>query len=174
MSNIIRFGEHDGKTLESLFFKNPSYVLMLHDNINPNIRQPDWFTTEHQRHFIRLFNRAYALGGTCSVCRKRPVTRMGLSTHHRSGRVGAVGFYCDVCEYLGGTPTTYYRPSFFVEGITLSPSDQKMIIKEIRRHFIGMDVKLTRKTMEEFFRNDANFANPEPGFFTRPVAAKTT
>lgn len=37
--------------------------------------------------------------------------------------------------------------------------------EEIKRHYVGTG-SLTQTKMEEFLKNDANFVNPTPGFFT--------
>jgi hypothetical protein len=91
---------------------------------------------------------------------------MGLTTH-RSGDLGAVGFYCEECEYQGGSRTGYYHPSLLVETYTLEPGEQRMIVNEIRRHYIGNDGNLTQKRMEALFHDDANFSRCTAEFFTR-------
>jgi hypothetical protein len=75
---------------------------------------------------------------------------------HVGGALGAVGFYCDECEYQGGSRTGYYDPLFFVEEYVLSKHDHKMIVSEIQRHYIGAG-NLTQTKLEAFFRDDTNF-----------------
>jgi hypothetical protein len=92
---------------------------------------------------------------------------MGLTTSVKTYDVLAVGFYCDECEYQGASVTGYYPPSFIVEAYTLSAHDQKMVLSEIRRHYMGDTGNLTQSKMEEFFANDANFSVCLPGFFKK-------
>ena len=167
MSNKLSFGRHEGKTLEWLFFNKPSYAQYIHDNRIH--RQEHAFDDNGCCHFAELYRRATNLGGVCCHCKERPVTRMGLTTQFQSGQIGAVGFYCDECGYLGGSRTGYYAPSFFIEAYTISAGDQKMILAEIRRHYTG-DGNLTQCRMEEFFQNDANFSDCTPGFFSTMAA----
>ena len=162
MSNKLNFGQYDGKTFEWLFFHNPQYAEWIYDNgIH---RQEHNFDEQEAERFLELYCRASSLGGVCCQCKAKPVARMGLTTHFRGGAVGAVGFYCDTCEFRGGSCTGYYPPSFIVEAYTLSSADQKMLLSEIQRHYLG-DGNLTRRKMEEFFHNDANFTEATGGFF---------
>ena len=164
MSNKLTFGKHNGKTYEWLFFNAPGYVQWIREN---NIHRQEHNFDELERIYFReLYRRASSLGGTCGQCKVKPVERMGLSTHHRSGAVGAVGFYCNTCEYRGGSCTGYFPPSFFVEAYTISKADQKIILNEIHRHYLGT-LEPTQDQMETFFHEDANFPNGTAGFFDR-------
>lgn len=163
MSNKLTFGKHEEKTLEWLFFNKPAYARYIHDNRIH--RQEHAFDDNGCCHFAELYRRATHLGGMCCHCKERPVIRMGLTTHFQSGQIGAVGFYCDECGYLGGSRTGYYAPSFIVNAYTVSAGDQKMILSEIRRHYIGGTGNLTQGRMEAFFTNDANFSVCRQGFF---------
>jgi len=42
--------------------------------------------------------------------------------------------------------------------------EQKMVLSEIKRHYIGYG-RLTQAKMEAFFQNDANFNGCTPDFF---------
>jgi hypothetical protein len=161
MSNKLTFGKYEGKTMEWLFFNKPSYAQYIHKN--KIHRQEHAFDEREGDYFAELYRRATHLGGTCCHCKEQPVTRMGLTTHFQSGDIGAVGFYCDECGYLGGSRTGYYAPSFIVEAYTLSPHDQRMVLSEIRRHYITGN--LTQGKMKAFFSDDANFTDCTPGFF---------
>jgi hypothetical protein len=162
MNHTLSFGKHIGKTYEWLFFKAPSYTQWIYDE---RIYRQDYnFDEEEAAHFLELYHRASNLAGTCCQCKQRAVTRMGLTTH-RTGDLGAVGFYCDQCEYQGGSRTGYYQPSLLVEAYSLEPCEQRMIVNEIRRHYIGYG-NLTQRRMEAFFHDDANFSNRVPDYFT--------
>lgn len=164
MSSKLTFGKFEGKTYEWVFFNAPGYAHWL---FKARIyRQEHNFDECERDAFRELYRRATSLAGTCCQCKVKPVERMGLTTHHGSGAVGAVGFYCDTCEYRGGSCTGYYAPSFIVEAYTLSPSDQRMIVNEIKRHYIGTG-NLTQKKMEAFFHEDANFSDATAGCFER-------
>ena len=163
MKNKLTFGKHEGKTIEWLFFNKPAYARYIYDNRIH--RQEHAFDDNGCCHFAEVYRRATHLGGRCSHCKERPVTRMGLTTNLH-GEVVAVGFYCDECGYLGGSRTGYYAPSFIVNAYTVSAADQKMILNEIRRHYLGGG-NLTQSKMEAFFTNDANFAHCRPGFFKK-------
>lgn len=168
MNNTLSFGKHAGKTFEWLFFKEPSYAEFIYNNgIH---RQSHNFSEEECEHFLELFNRASCLTGTCKWCRERPVTRMGLSYQHGSDALGHIGFFCDECDYTGGSATGYYTPSFFVEEYTLPRGEQRRLATFIKTRYIGSE-RLTQAKMEEFFHNDANFVHATPGFFAKQLAA---
>jgi len=165
MSNKLTFGKHEGKTFEWLFLNKPAYARYIYDRgIH---RQEHAFEEQEGDYFAELYRRATHLGGRCCHCKERPVVRMGLTTHFQSGAIGAVGYYCDECGYLGGSRTGYYQPSFIVEAYELSAGDQKMILSEIRRHYIPDAGNLTQSKMEAFFHEDANFSDCTPGFFQK-------
>ena len=94
---------------------------------------------------------------------------MVLSYQHGSGALGHIGFFCDECDYIGGSATGYYTPSFFVEEFTLARGEQKRIVTYIKNRYIGTE-RLTQEKMEEFFHNDANFVDATPGFFAKKFA----
>ena len=94
--------------------------------------------------------------------------QMGLTTAFKHNDLAAVGFYCDECEYLGGSRTGYYKPSLFVQAYGLEPWEQRMLTNEIRRHYIG-EGRLTQAKMEPFFHNDANFSEFTPAYFAQAV-----
>lgn len=158
MNNVISFGKHEGKSFEWLLFKRPAYAQWVYEN---DIYSQDHFGEEEADHFLKLYERATNLGGTCCQCHERLVTKMGLTTSFSHHELLAVGFYCDECEYMGGARTGFFHPSFFVDAYTLDPGEKKMIIREIRRHYIGHG-NLTQKKMKEFFADDANFDLPVP------------
>ena len=161
MSYKVFFGKHNGKSLEWLFFNEASYAQWL---ITEEIEgRWEWRDRKQGEYFHELYRRASHLTGICPWCKQRPITRMSLSTHYRSGRLGAVGFDCDECEYLGGTPTAYFRPSF-IAPYRMPKTEQLMIVDAIRAEFIG-DGKLTQARMEQFFLDDRYFPNATPGFF---------
>jgi hypothetical protein len=162
MVHKLSFGKHEGKTCEWIFFKAPWYAQWIYEN--RIYRQEHNFDEQEGDNFREMYRRASHLGGVCCQCDERPVTRMGLTTHFRSGDLGAVGFYCEECEYQGGDRTGYYHPSFFVDAYTLEPGEQAMILNEIIRHYVGIG-NLTQKRMEGFFHNDANFGDATAGFF---------
>jgi hypothetical protein len=167
MSYKFNFGKYEGKSFEWLFFNAPWYaVWMIRSGIH---RQEHNMDEVEGNYFRELYRRACNLGGTCSQCLERPLTRMGLSRQCGNDCLGTVGLYCDECEYIGGSPTEYYEPSFFAED--LPRCGQLRIVNEIRRHYIGTDGNLTQKRMEAFFHNDADFRDFTPGFFTREEAA---
>ncbi len=91
---------------------------------------------------------------------------MGLSYHNITNALGAVGFYCDVCEYIGGSRTEYLPPSFFVTAHRLSSGEQLRITGEIANQYIGPEGNLTQRKMEIYFSKDENFKYATPGFFT--------
>jgi hypothetical protein len=168
MSNKLSFGKHEGRTFEWLFFNKPAYAQWLYDN---DIHLQDERMTEQEgEYFLELYRRATNLGGICCQCKEWPVTRMGLTTHFRSHDISAVGFFCEECEYQGGSRAGFYHPSFIVAAYTVSAGDQKMILSEVRRHYLGESGRFTQSKMEEFFGNDANFSDCTPGFFTTTAA----
>ena len=113
MSYQLSFGMHQGRTHEWLFFHTPWYAdYIMRKGIH---RQPHNFDEEEGDHFAELFRRASHLTGLCPRCGERPITYMGLTRLHGTGTLGHVDFYCDECEYMGGSPTGYYQPSFFLE-----------------------------------------------------------
>ena len=93
---------------------------------------------------------------------------MGLSYQHGSGALGHIGFFCDECDYIGGSATGYYTPSFFVEEFTLARGEQRRIAEFIKNRYIGSE-RLTQAKMEEFFHNDTNFVDATPGFFAKEL-----
>lgn len=166
MSYQLSFGKHEGHTYEWMFFKAPGYAQFIYEN--RIYRQEHNMDEDEGRYFLELYRRATSLGGICSQCKGRPVTRMGLTTHGNGCDLGAVGFYCDECEYRGGGSTGYFTASFFVDAYDLEPGAQKRVINEIKRHYIGTG-NLTQKRMEEFFHNDTNFDGGHPGAFTSSI-----
>jgi hypothetical protein len=168
MSNIITFGKHEGKTFEWLFFKAPWYAEWIYaKGIH---RQRHNFSEEEEDYFDELYRRAWHLRGVCKSCNKRPFSMMGLSTH-LSGALSHIGFFCDECEYAGGSPTGYHRPSFFVDTHNIPRCEQARIVGYIKNRYLG-DVRLTQKIMEEFFHHDANFAHATPGFFVEKTTVE--
>ena len=168
MSNKLTFGKHEGNTCEWIFFNAPGYARWMYDK--RIYKQEHNFDEQEGAYFRELYHRATSLGGICCQCKVKPIEYMGLTTHHGSGAVSAVGLYCDTCEYRGGSCTGYYAPSFCVEAYTLSPSDQRMIVNEIKRHYIDGYGNLTQKKMETFFHQDSNFTDATPGCFERMEA----
>lgn len=168
MSNKLTFGKYEGKACEWLFLNAPGYARWLYDE--RIYKQEHNFDEQERAYFRELYRRATSLGGICCQCKVKPVEYMGLTTHHGSGSVGAVGFYCDTCEFQGGSCTGYYPPSFFVDAYTISKADQKMIVNEIHRHYLGT-LKPTQEHMEAFFHEDDNFTAATAGFFERVQAS---
>ena len=137
MSNKITFGKHNGRSHEWLFFNAPGYAHWIYEI---GMHRQEHNFVENERHLFReLYRRTTSLGGTCCQCKAKPVEFMGLTTHHGSGAIGAVGFYCDTSEFLGGSCTGYYASSFFVVAYTISAADQRMIVNEISQHYVGYD-----------------------------------
>jgi hypothetical protein len=52
------------------------------------------------------------LTGTCPQCGVEPITYMGLTFHGDTDRLGGISFYCDDCDYLGGSPIGYHPASY--------------------------------------------------------------
>jgi hypothetical protein len=163
MSYKLSFGKHEGKTFEWVFFNAPGYAEWIYDNRIH--RQHHNMDEAEGDYFAELFRRASVLQGTCSVCKKRALTRMGLTFRRGADEISAVRFYCDECEYQGGSPTEYHPPSFFLEAYQLRLCEQKRITGEVKGHFIGADGNLTQKKMEAFFRTNEFFARARPYFF---------
>jgi hypothetical protein len=92
---------------------------------------------------------------------------MGLGRIRGTNQLSRIRFYCDECQYLGGTTTAYHPASFWVGAYNLRRREQRMITKEIQQYYIGEGKNLTQIRMDDFFRNDANFVDPKPGFFAR-------
>jgi len=159
MSYQLSFGMHQGRTHEWLFFHTPWYAdYIMRKGIH---RQPHNFDEEEGDHFAELFRRASHLTGLCPRCGERPITYMGLTRLHGTGTLGHVDFYCDECEYMGGSPTGYYQPSFFLE-YDVPRCEQLRITNLIKRHYIGAD--LTQARMEQFFRTDEYFVEGTAGW----------
>src|SRR5688572_21715990 len=145
MSYKLSFGMYEGKTFEWLFFNAPWYAQWIyHNRIH---RQEHNMDEDEGDHFSNLYRRATNLGGTCSRCNERPVSRMGLTFLRGTGQLGQVGFYCDECDASTGV----YRASFFVEAVDLPRCEQLRITQEIRQHYIGSGGNLTQKKMGAFF-----------------------
>jgi hypothetical protein len=161
MSKQLSFGKYEGKTFEWIFFNAPWYAEFIYENRIH--RQCDKMDEDEGAYFLELYRRARSLTGLCRQCRERPIRHLGL-TWQRNGNLGMVGFYCDECEYLGGSATAYHPASFFVEAQTLDNCEQLRITKEIRRMWIG-DSNLSQKEMVAFFHNDDNFTEATVGFF---------
>ena len=166
MSYNLSFGKHEGRSFEWIFFKAPRYAYWIYDK--GVYRQEHNMEEDEGRYFNELYRRAEHLAGNCTVCKHRPVQRMGLTNHHGTGALGAVGYYCDECEYQGGSPTGYHQPSFFMTAYDLSRCEKLRITAEIQRHYIGTG-NLTQKKMEAFFHNEANFVNGRANAFTTPT-----
>lgn len=164
----VTFGQFKGKTFEWLFFKAPWYTQWLFENSIH--RNANCFTEDESRSFHELYLRASSLTGVCPHCKERPVTQMGLTQLGRTAGLGSVDFYCAECEYLGGGRTAYEHPAFFTFMHWMPRCEKKMITRAIHERYIGLEKRLTRKVMEEFFRNDANFTHGTPGFFEQPAA----
>ena len=162
MNNILSFGKHAGKTFEWLFFNKPSYVEWIFDE---GIHHNEYlFSEESANHLLELRKRASCLAGKCESCQERPLRYMGLSFLHGSGTLGHIGFFCEECEYTGGSSTGYYPPSFFA-GYPAPRCEQLRITGKIKSYFVGSG-RLTQEKMEAFFHNDAHFVHATPGFFT--------
>ena len=157
----LEFGRHKRKTLEWAFFNAPWYVDWMHKN-GVHMNQ---FHGDDLEYFRELYRRASSLTGLCSYCKKRQVTRMGLTNMSNTGMLGSVGFYCDECEYTGGGPTEYVSPTFWTHMTWMPRCEQLMITRAIKDRYIGWEYRLTQKRMEEFFMNDANFLDATEGVF---------
>jgi hypothetical protein len=167
MNHHFSFGKHKGKTFERVFFKYPAYADWIYqDGI---YQQRHAMDEEEAAVFAELYRRANHLVGLCSVCKERPLTRMGLTRHHGTGYLGGVAFYCDECEYQGGSPTAYHQPSFFVHEYELTSRESKLITAEVKSHFIG-PVSLTQARMQSYLRTNPNFRHARPLFFERMEA----
>ena len=165
MSIKLSFGKYKGQTLEWLFFNAPSYAEFIY---NEGIHRQAWqFSEAEGDEFEKLFTRASCLRGICPYCKERQIKYLGMS-HLRSGALGHVDFFCDECDYTGGSATGYIPPSFFIPYIARR-GDQLRLPKLVKSRFIGYG-RLTQEKMEAFFHNDAHFAHATPGFFTRQPA----
>ena len=165
MNNIITFGRFEGRSFEWLFFKAPWYAEYIHyKGIH---RQRHNFSEEECDYFLELFTRASSLRGCCRYCQERPFIYVGLSTH-RDGALGHIDFFCDECEYTGGSPTGYYEPSFFLP-YEAPRCEQLRLTDFIKNRYIGPYERLTQQKMEQFFHNDTHFAHATPGFFRKGV-----
>ena len=167
MNNILSFGDSEGKTFEWLFFNKPWYVRWLYGKgIH---RQRHNFSEEEGDYFEELFTRASCLTGTCPYCKERPITYMGLS-RLCTDTLGHVDFFCDECDYTGGSKVGYYSPSFFMP-YEAPRCDQLRLPKLIKSRFIGYE-RLTQEKMEAFFHDDGHFVRATPGFFAgQPATA---
>jgi hypothetical protein len=161
MNNIIQFGKHDGETFEWIFFNHPHYARYINQK---GMANHDYFGEEEGEYFLELYRRAKSLTGTCTQRKQRPIEYLGLTFHGDGTRLGSIGYYCQECDYLGGSPADYYPASFFAYECDLSWAEQRRIAKEVKRAYIGRG-NLTQAKMEAFFHNDANFRDCTPGFF---------
>lgn len=167
MNNIITFGRYEGKSFEWLFFKAPWYVEFI---IGRRIQwQRHHFSEEECEYFCELYSRGSHLAGTiCRQCQERPVTYMGLTRLHGMDTLGNISLYCNECDHIGGSPIGYYEPSLFMP-YDAPRCEQLRLTTYIKDRYIGAG-SLTQAKMEEFFRNDANFARATPSFFARKHA----
>lgn len=167
MTYKLNFGKFEGKTYEWLFFHAPWYAEWMWEN--DVCQQGNKFSNNESVYFSELYGRASSLAGTCNYCKERPVTRMGLTSRDQVGTLGLVDFYCDECEYLGGSRTRYNQPSFFLP-YRLPRCAHLMVSDAVKLNYIGSG-SLTQKRMEAFFRDDANFKEVKPGLLMSVLAA---
>lgn len=163
MSYKLSFGKYEGKTFEWVFFNAPSYAEWI---IEQRIHRQEHNMDETEgAYFAELFRRASSLQGTCPHCKERPISCMGLTRIRATDVLGHVSFYCEECEYVGGSVTEYHPASFFVEAYQLDQREQKVLTHSIKELFIGTEGNLTHAKMEAFFRDNQNFGNARPFFF---------
>lgn len=161
MNRIMNFGEFKGRSFEWLFFNAPWYANWLYEK---RILETRWDYDELDRAYFReLHRRASALAGVCPYCNERAIVRKALSTSH--GSLGATTFCCKECEPITEGLVFYQDPSFFLRHTRWSKIDQKNITSTIKGQYLGWSGNLTRKRMEEFFRNDELFWYATPNFF---------
>lgn len=170
MSNLITFGKYEGKSFEWLFFRAPWYAEWMYDN-GVHLQRHNC-TEAEERHFDELVRRASALKGICRWCRRRRLTRLGI-TSLLAGGPDHVGFYCDECFYPEQGVPFFGAPSFFVEYEDIPRPTQRRVTKYIQHRYIG-DGSLTQEKMEEFFGTDEFFVHATPGFFTKAPAVASS
>lgn len=154
MAYTLGFGKHRGKTLEWLFFNDPSYVWWMIDKgavreLNRRVRT----------RFAQLIQRAehLAVPGRCLHC-NRSISRMSL-TKHPSGGLARVEFLCDKCDHIGGSLLT--TPAFKIPDSFKSYDKRggKILVDSIKYAYYGKKVQMTQAKMEEFFNEPRNFVN---------------
>lgn len=98
MSNLINFGEYEGRSFEWLFFHAPWYAewMYLHRIHRDRYKFPE----QDRDYFEELMRRASALKGMCRWCKTLRISRLGI-TSLLAGGPDHIGFYCDRCEYDG-------------------------------------------------------------------------
>ena len=162
MAHQLSFGMYEGKTHEWLFFHAPWYAeYIMRNRIH---RQQHNFSDEEGDHFAELHRRASHLTGLCPQCGERRIEYIGLTRLYGTGTLGNVDFYCDDCDYLGGSPIGYYPASFF-HPYPIPKCEQLRITGLIKDHYIGSG-NLTQQRMEKFFGTDQYFVKATAGFFT--------
>lgn len=160
--NISHGEKHLGKSIESLFFKAPSYIAWMIENGVIQNRFNSYDDLEI-RYFEELCKRASWLCGICGFCKDRPVTRMAFNKGRLSSSISGASLLCTRCNDSTEFCTDV-RPSLYTEG-PMSNASRKVITRAIKRHYIGPDRNLTQTQMEAFFRKDSNFRTPTPDFF---------
>lgn len=162
MTVSIRFGKHEGKTMEWLFFNNPGYCYWME---NKGIHQDsNKFNACERRELERLFRRANHLKipGECIWCKQgKSITRMAMIMHY-SGGLTDVGFDCDDCN-PGGSGWIFTRPAFRTPDIfrNYDKTGGKVLVRAIKYAYFGdSSYRMTPKRLEEFWDNDDHFVNP--------------
>lgn len=169
MAYALDFGKHKGKTLEWLFFHDPSYVWWM---IDKEVARR--FDKPLRRRFGSLVWGAMnlAVPGKCRHC-DRPVSLMSL-TKDTSGRLVQVDFVCDKCPHcdesphVGGSGSLLTTPAFFFPESFKSYDERggKFLVDCIKYAYYGKDVQMTQEKMEEFFDEPSNFVKPSQQVWT--------
>lgn len=160
MPLLIGFGKNAALSFEQLPFRYPGYYTwIMKEKIHQDLRK--YGKVERER-IDAIYRRASHLKipRPCVWCRKdSPVTRMFV-TKHISGGLGAVGFDCDKCRYLGGSESHPVTPSLF-GGTYYRAKDrggEKILIDAVKyEYFFDFSYQMTKKRADEFFNNPANF-----------------
>lgn len=160
MNCKLNFGVHKGKTFEWVFFNAPSYATWLYEN-NVLRKRYDYVPLERD-YFDELYARASKMAGTCEICKVNPNTRKALYFHegefvcHR---------YCETCKipYLR---KTYFSSLSMLDFGTWATRFHSRIFHALAEEYTGQRDEYSQEEMEAFFRNDANFKDATPNFFS--------
>ena len=162
MAVEIRFGKHKGKTLEWIFWNDPGYVYWM---VEKNIHQDANKFRHHERQRIQDLLRKAAhlrIPGTCIYCKAgKPNSRM-IMVQHTSGGLTSIDFDCDTCHPPGGGWTAM-TPSFYTPDIfrKYDKTGGKFLVQSLKYAYFGSSsYRMTKKRIEDFWDNDANFVNP--------------
>lgn len=160
MAVMIRFGKHEGKTVEYIFFNDPGYIYwMVEEGIHED---PKKFSPAEQNRIKVLLRRAahIKVPGLCTWCKQRPVTRMFLTMHHGGGLAKA-DFDCEKCSPEGSVSLPV-NPGFWTPDIfrNYDKTGAKFLIHSVKFAFFqDVSYRMTEKRVEEFWENPDHFVN---------------